>query len=242
MPFPKLTFRQRLTYWAHLSKALTRQHHSAMKPMFRELLPSSGVVIDVGAHAGQFTKLFAELVPQGRVVAFEPSSYARRILSTVVAAKRLANVTVVPAGLSDTARRSELAIPLKASGSFGYGLSHLGAEIARPVVRESVDLLTLDGYMDDAGPDRVDLIKADIEGWEVRLIKGASETIARHRPAIVLEIVSDHLARAESEPGEVWAALGAEGYTASVWHADGTLTVVDGFAGDGDYLFRVAPA
>lgn len=207
--------------------------------MFRGLLPPNGVVIDVGAHAGQFTKLFAGIVPLGRVIAFEPSSYARRILSTVVAAKRLANVTVVPAGLSDAAGQAALAIPLKASGSLGYGLGHFGAEDARPVVRESVDLMTLDGYVGETGLDRVDLIKADIEGWEARLIKGAGVTIARHRPAIVLELVGDHLARAESEPGEVWAALGASGYTASVWRADGTLAPVDGFAGDGDYLFRV---
>ncbi len=132
--------------------------------MFRELVPSGGVVIDVGAHAGQFTKLFAGLVPQGRVIAFEPSSYARRILSIVVAAKRLANVTVVPAGLSDAAGQAELAMPLKASGSLGYGLSHFGVEAARPVVRESVDLMTLDGYVREAALDRVDLIKADIEG------------------------------------------------------------------------------
>ncbi len=239
MPFPQITFRQRLTYWAHLWKALTRQHHSALRPMFRELVPSDGVVIDVGAHAGQFTKLFAGLVPQGRVIAFEPSSYAQRILSIVVAVKRLSNVTVVPAGLSDAAGQAELAMPLKASGSLGYGLSHFGVEAARPVVRESVDLMTLDGYVGEAGLDRVDLIKADIEGWEARLIKGASVTIARHRPAIVLELVRDHLARAESEPGEIWAALGAAGYTASVWRADGTLTAIDGFAGDADYLFRV---
>lgn len=239
MPFPQITFRQRLTYWAHLAKALTRQHHSVLRPMFRELLPPNGVVIDVGAHAGQFTKLFAGLVPQGRVIAFEPSSYARRILSTVVAAKRLANVTVVPAGLSDAAGQAELAMPLKAGGSLGYGLSHFGVEAARPVVRESVELMTLDGYVRDRALDRVDLIKADIEGWEARLIKGAGVTIGRHRPAIVLELVGDHLARAETEPGEVWAALGAAGYIASVWRADGTLTGVDGFAGDADYLFRV---
>ncbi len=35
--------------------------------------------------------------------------------------------------------------------------------------------------------------------------------------------------------------LGEAGYTASLWRADGTLAAVDGFAGDADYLFRVAP-
>ena len=241
MSFPQITFRQRLTYWAHLWKALTRQHHSALKPIFRDLLPQNGVVIDVGAHAGQFTKLFAGLVPEGRVIAFEPSSYARRILSTVVASKRLANVTIMPAGLSDAAGQAEIAIPLKASGSLGYGLSQFGVENARPAMRELVELMTLGGYMGETGLDRVDLIKADIEGWEVRLIAGARATVARHRPAIVLELVADHLARAETEPNDVWAMLGEAGYTASIWRADGTLAAVDGFAGDADYLFRAAP-
>jgi len=235
----QLTLRQRATYLAHLHKAIFRSYHAQLVPYLTTIIPANGTVVDVGAHAGQFTKIFARLAPRGRVYAFEPSSYARRILSIVVAAKRLANVTVVPAGLSDAAGQAELAMPLKASGSLGYGLSHFGVEAARPVVRESVDLMTLDGYVREAALDRVDLIKADIEGWEARLIKGASVTIARHRPAIVLELVGDHLARAESDPGEIWAALGAAGYTASVWRADGTLTAVDGFAGDADYLFRV---
>ncbi len=240
MPFPHLTFRQRLTYWAHLWKALTRQHHTALEPMFRDLIPADGVVIDAGAHAGQFTKLFAGLAREGRVIAFEPASYARRILTTAVTAKRLANVTVIAAGLSDEAGQAEIAMPLKESGSLGYGLSHFGAPDARPALRETVELMTLDGFVKDAGLQRVDLIKADIEGWEVHLIRGARATIAAHRPAIVLELVANHLARAGSEPAEVWAVLGEFGFAASRWEADNTLTPVDSFAGDGDYLFRVA--
>lgn len=171
VPFPRLTFRQRLTYWAHLSKALTRQHHAELRGVFEELLPRDGVVLDIGAHAGQFTKLFAGLVPDGRVLAFEPSSYARRILSTAVLAKQLRNVAIVPVGLSDSAGQLELAMPLKASGSLGYGLSHFGGEETRTSVNETVEIMTLDGYLSDAPLDRIDLVKADIEGWEASTLR-----------------------------------------------------------------------
>ena len=241
MPFPHLTVRQRLTYWAHLWKALARQHHTALKPVFRGLIPADGVVIDAGAHAGQFTKLFAGLASEGRVIAFEPASYARRILTAAVKVRRLANVTIIAAGLSDEAGRAEIAMPIKESGSFGFGLGHFGAPGARPALREMVELVTLDGFVKEAGLPRVDLIKADIEGWEVHLLRGARATIAAHRPAIVLEIVAGHLARAGSEPAEVWAILGEFGFAASRWEGDSTLTPADSFAGDGDYLFRVAP-
>ena len=45
-------------------------------------------------HAGQFTKLFAKLVPQGHVYAFEPAIYTRNILEKVVKAHNLDNVSI----------------------------------------------------------------------------------------------------------------------------------------------------
>ena len=110
----QLTLRQRATYLAHLHKAIFRSYHAQLLPYLARFIPADGTVIDVGAHAGQFTKIFARLAPQGQVYAFEPASYARSILRGVCAVRRLHNVTVVPAGLGAVAGRFDLDIPLKA--------------------------------------------------------------------------------------------------------------------------------
>src|SRR6516165_6716729 len=51
---------------AHLLKATTQQHHRALAPTIARLVPSTAVVFDVGAHAGQYTKLFARAASHGR--------------------------------------------------------------------------------------------------------------------------------------------------------------------------------
>ena len=74
-------YRWRLSgsFLAHLYKATTQQHHRALAATIMRLVPPASVVFDVGAHAGQYTKLFANAAAEGRVYAVEPGSYARSI-------------------------------------------------------------------------------------------------------------------------------------------------------------------
>jgi len=55
----RLTLRQRASWTAHLFKAVTQQHHLDLQGLFKPFVPEDAVVLDVGAHAGQFSKLFA---------------------------------------------------------------------------------------------------------------------------------------------------------------------------------------
>lgn len=65
----RLTLRQRASWLARLYKACAQQHHEALRPILAPHVPAVGVVVDIGAHAGQFAKLFARLAPRGRVYA-----------------------------------------------------------------------------------------------------------------------------------------------------------------------------
>ena len=110
-------WRPGLTWLAHLFKAIAKQHHRAMLPVLRRLIPTDGVVLDVGAHAGQFTKLFAGIARDGPVIAVEPGAYARSILRPALALNRVRNVVTVPVGLSDRSGVSILSVPIKRRGS-----------------------------------------------------------------------------------------------------------------------------
>jgi FkbM family methyltransferase len=204
------------SFLAHLLKAATQQHHRSLAPTIARLVPSTGVVFDVGAHAGQYTKLFARAASRGRVYAFEPASYARTMLRTVVWLHRLSNVAVVPIALGATARLETLTIPLKRNGSFGFGLSHLGKASERwpAVAQEIVALTTIDDMVEALALDRLDFIKADIEGWELRLLQGAENTLARFRPSLLLELNGADLARAGDRLEDAFIFLAARGYRA----------------------------
>jgi FkbM family methyltransferase len=226
------------SFLAHLLKATTQQHHRALAPMIARLVTSNAVVFDVGAHAGQYTKLFARAAADGKVYAFEPASYARSILHTVVWVRRLSNVAVVPIALGSEARLDTLTIPLKRSASFGFGLSHLGNPSARwaAVSQEIVAIATIDGIVDALELDRLDFVKADIEGWELRLLHGAERSLERFRPRLLLELTGAALARAGDRLDDAFAFLTTRGYRAFRFSPKACLAPV-AWPEDGDFWF-----
>jgi FkbM family methyltransferase len=221
-----------------LWKAVTQQHHRELLPVLGRCVPRDGVVFDVGAHAGQFAKLFAGLAVDGRVYAIEPGSYARIILRTTVAVRRLANVQVVPVALGADERLETLHIPLKASGAVGLGLSHFGAAETRwpAVATETVAQTTVDALVAALALDRLDFIKADIEGSELRMLEGARQSLERFRPRLLVEVTAAHLARVGDALAGVFDFLTLLGYRAFRLDAQGALVAISA-PDEGDFWF-----
>ncbi|MEQ8282260.1 MAG: FkbM family methyltransferase [Parvibaculum sp.] len=237
---PALSFRQRLTWGAHLFKALFYQYHREFAARIVPLVPEDGVIVDVGAHSGQFAKLFARMVPRGQVYAFEPGGYALSILRPVARLRRLRNVEIVPAGLSDVPGSEVLNVPLKKRGTLGFGLAHIGAELSgRDVVSQRIALTTLDLFARERNLTRLDFIKADIEGWEPHFLRGARETIARFRPSLMIEVSPKQLAQSGATQEEIFSAFVPLGYRIfkTREHEGYRLHAAGGFDGSADYLF-----
>jgi len=208
-------YRGRITpgFFAHLFKAAFKQHHRELLPLLRPLISADAVVLDVGAHAGQYAKLFAKLAPRGRVYAVEPQSYARRILRAAIAFNRLGNITILPVALGARRGTARLTIPVKASGSYGFGLAHLGPDTrGGPAETEVVDVETLDGLARRLDLARLDFIKADIEGFEQAMIEGAILTLKRFKPALLIEFNQQHLTRVGGSVAGLWKLLKGLGY------------------------------
>jgi FkbM family methyltransferase len=233
-------YRWRLTpsFVAHLWKAVTQQHHRELLPILSRCVPRDGVVLDVGAHAGQFTKLFARLAADGRVYAIEPGSYARMILRAAIGARQLDNVAIVPVALGAENRLERLSIPLKGNGAVGFGLSHFGAPEARwpRVATELVAQTTIDELAASLALDRLDFIKADIEGGELRMLEGARASLERFRPRLLLELNGAHLARAGDTLADAFAFFAQRGYSAFALDEHGSFAAVAA-PRDGDFWF-----
>lgn len=232
-------YRGRVTagYFAHLFKAVCKQHHRELLPLLRPIIPADAIVFDVGAHAGQFTKLFATLTPRGFVFAFEPGSYARGILRIAVRLNRLDNVVILPLGLGEGCGVATLTVPVRRTGSYGFGLAHLGAaDDRRRAESETVALATLDSVVESLRLTRLDFIKADIEGFEAQMLRGAHTTLERLRPALLLEMNAAHLSRAGDSLGAAWqflSNLGYRPYAAAPRRAEAPLAA----PGEGDVLW-----
>ena len=205
-----LTARQRASWLAHLFKAAT-SGTTRFRALFARTSRRDAVIVDIGAHAGQFSKLFAAMAPRGRVWAFEPSAYARSVMAPALRFNAIGNVTLIPMGLSDRPGELTLHTPIKRRQSLGFGIAHLGAN-AGPAFDQAIALTTLDAFAAEHGFERLDFIKADIEGWELRALKGGEATLRRFSPALYLEVDAACLARAGDTPEALFAWLGRSYY------------------------------
>ncbi len=197
----------------HIFKASFQKHHRKLKPLFERFIPKNGYVIDVGGHAGQFSKLFSEIAPQGRIFTFEPASYARIILRIALIWNRKRNVVVIPAGLAARSGCEMLHIPMKRKSSMGFGLSHMGNDKSGcNMINEPIALLSLDDFILKAKILRVDFIKVDIEGWELQMLEGAKDTLTKFKPTIMIELDETHLHRAGNDLASAWNFLTTLGY------------------------------
>jgi FkbM family methyltransferase len=233
----ELSFGQRKGWVAHVYKAAFQNHHRQLEPLLRPHVPTDAVVVDVGAHAGQFSKLFARLAPQGVVHAFEPSPYALSVLDKAIGWNRLSHVRIHRCGLGAEAGALELRTPVKRSGGLGFGLAHMGASTETRAVRvDRVEIRTLDEFAETEQLQRLDFIKADIEGWEGKMLEGGLATITRFKPAMLMELVSESLARSGMTRKDVQDMLAPLGYRGAVLTADSRFTPVEAWDVDADYL------
>ena len=144
-------------------------------------------IFDVGANVGQYTSLMAKLVgPEGAVYAFEPNP---DIWSEFEARVTARNVHLQRCAVSDSVRTSRQFFVDVREGmhAVASSLNHLdnlhAAGQARAV---SVPTTTIDQF---CGENQLipNLIKIDVEGHELQVIRGALEIINRWRPIVVFE-------------------------------------------------------
>jgi FkbM family methyltransferase len=159
-------------------------------------------VFDVGAHLGEWTLLFSELVgPSGKVVSFEPDPVARASLKSNLEMNRVSNVIVEDTSVSDKTGKATLR-----AERFGSGLS----SIVRPhgqgaAYKElEVETTTLDDYCETRALSP-DWIKIDAEGSEPLIVRGMQRLINGGHPQAILEFHSDGLTA--EEKGEAWSTV-----------------------------------
>lgn len=150
-----------------------------------ELVAEGDVVLDIGAHIGTFAVPFGRKVgPDGSVLAFEAQ---RLIFNNLVANVFVNQLTNVRANNIICGRESYfLNLPeidvSKSRNSGGYSI-RTSARQGRgwnSTRAEPLDLLL-------QGLPRLSLVKIDVEGYEVEVLAGASETLRRLRPVVHCE-------------------------------------------------------
>jgi len=149
-----------------------------------ELGKNSGKFLDIGANMGFYSLALATENPELTVISFEPQpSVYEKMIKNIEMNNLQGRIKLLNMGLGHQIDELTMFIP-KFTGTGGASFKNLhedegeAKEIKVPVV-------TLDALETDP----VDLIKIDVEGFELNVISGAISLISQHRPSIVAELL-----------------------------------------------------
>ena len=155
-------------------------HHGL--PFFPEAVIhylQGGSFVDAGACYGDSTLIFSRFYNPGKIYAFEPSEKNREIMKEIMAGCNVPNecYEIIPFGVGE--KQEQLLFCEQESPSFGIQKNGGGV---------SVEILSLDQYVKEHSVKKIRLIKADLEGMGLAMLKGAQQTIRENRPILTLSI------------------------------------------------------
>jgi len=180
-----------------------------------KLLQAGMVVCDVGANIGEISMAAAQRVgAAGHVFAFEPMPALHEKLVFNLSRNRLHQVDPVCKGLADKAGIAPIYF---AASSFADGTKHEGLGTLYPSEQRAslageIELTTLDSFFAEAQPSRLDLVKIDVEGAELDVLRGGERTLARFRPYLILEVQNETAQSAGHEAKDILQFLEQLGY------------------------------
>jgi FkbM family methyltransferase len=162
---------------------------------YLDLLSPGDIVYDVGANIGWYSLLAARVVgASGSVLAFEPSLENAVLAQRNAAANGLDNITVVPAALTDEEgwmafiEKGSLEGRLEKDDSEEQARRRATRKLAGSNGRTLVPITTLDAWLAHTGRPTPTLVKIDVEGAEVGVLRGMEQTLRDARPTLIIEL------------------------------------------------------
>jgi len=149
-------------------------------PFFSKYINTTSIVADIGANIGNHSIFFSKLLHAKKVYAFEPVVETFNVLKTNIELNALSE-TVIVENLAIGAKRS--------SGSIiNVNPNDMGSTEINYNEGGELIITTLDNYFISGEKELPNVLKIDVEGFELEVLKGGHQTIAVAQPTIFIEI------------------------------------------------------
>jgi FkbM family methyltransferase len=190
--------------------------------LMAQVVSRGWTAVDAGANFGWHAVHLARWVgPEGRVIAFEPIPQSFLELSENRDLNGCENLEIVNAALGSVEGPVTFYLPpIHLGGGAASEFLDIGEKVQVPMRR-------LDSVLEQRGIARVDFVKADVEGGELNLLRGAERLFERCRPAILIENVDIHCQRFGHTPQDVVRFLKERGYLGKYIDRRGELVSFD---------------
>ncbi len=188
-----------------------------------KLIKPRAVVYDIGANIGDVTMHASRIVGEsGHIISFEPFPATLKRLYEHVRMNELKNVRVFPVALGAA---EDSFFMEEYEHNPGMNRIVTGTDIRSASVK--VDVKVLDSLFVTENLPVPEVIKIDVEGFEMEVLRGAASTIRRYKPAIFLELSDNNLRVQNSSSRELLDFLEREGYSCTRADNDCPVTSAD---------------
>lgn len=153
----------------------------------------AGYIIDAGANIGQTAKIISLYFPNASVYCFEPVTSTWKQLAHNL--RKSPNVECIPMALGERAAKQIIRLhqfsEINTLVEDDVRIHDLTGEF------EEVDILTLDGFCSARNIPHLNILKMDVQGWELKVLRGSSELIKTNRIRFVYSEVGFNASEAD---------------------------------------------
>ncbi len=194
---------------------LGRYYDLEIQLLLDELLSPGDTFLDIGANVGRTTLHAASRVgPGGRVIAVEPQPGCCERINEAIADNHLSHIEIHNVAAGEEQETLELKI---LGGGTILATLAIDEKADGPKLRDTIEVpvIPLDTIMPSEVQGKL-VVKSDVEGFELRALRGLAESLARYRPPVITEVVPRTLERAGTSADQLFAFFHERDYSAYI--------------------------
>lgn len=152
-------------------------------------LKKGGIFVDIGSNIGLYSLIASKIVgEEGKVYSFEPTPEIFNRLKENIKANRIRNIYPYEIALSNKSGTQPFLISRDGYDAWNsFGKPSEGREFDKILVETT----TLDEFIEHSGIEKIDLVKLDVEGWEVNVLHGGIKYFSSSQAAAILVEFTD---------------------------------------------------
>jgi len=142
-------------------------------------------VLDIGSNIGFTLLSMAHISEIGGVIGFEPDKLNYQRCLENVKQNNFQNIRLYNIGLGD----NEISLPMEVRAEVNRG----GNRVSVTGQGELIHIKTIDSIFPSFNLEKLDLVKIDVEGYELHVLKGGAKTLQKFHPVLFIEVNDDNL-------------------------------------------------
>lgn len=148
----------------------------------------SYTVFDVGANFGYLSLVWNQTISKnGSIYAFEPHPIIYNSLQKSVHLNNISNLHLINKAVGD--KEGEMKLHL--SNTTSNTLKEVATK-SKATKKVTIEVISIDEFMSTKPNLTIDLLKIDVDGIELKILKGAKNTILKYKPIIIVENNDDY--------------------------------------------------